>query len=93
MLAIMDHNANLERKKIGEYTQFSKASKTWVIRDRYEPKSTNWRDDIMENVTERIDNEEVKIFEDADLLDKPSVVPHNIATVSGVAEETVYTRF
>lgn len=78
-LAIIDHNSNINREKIGDKAQFSKATGSWVLKNKY-AKSTNlWKYDIMEIVEKFCTN---KNTNDINSIPKPAnevVVPDQIA--------------
>lgn len=79
MLAIFDHNSNVGREVKGEQLKFSKATKKWVIRNKYEKKSTEWRKRLL-GIIFQIANTEMTSVEGTDRYAGLGI-PRNIAPV------------
>lgn len=80
-LAIMDHNANINKEQIGDKAQFSKATGSWVLKNKYAKSSNRWKYDIMEKVEKFCTN---KNTNDINSIPKPVhevVVPDRIAQI------------
>ncbi|KAF4517081.1 hypothetical protein B566_EDAN006400, partial [Ephemera danica] len=50
VLAVLDHNSGVSRKVISQVAHYSKASKSFVLKNKYESKSNAWRENILENI-------------------------------------------
>ncbi|KAF4529227.1 hypothetical protein B566_EDAN017557 [Ephemera danica] len=78
----------------GQFKKYSKAAASWVLKNRYEPKSSAWRDDIMSKI-EFLANNPTKI-PDTSEIDKvlfPFQAPKNIApTECGSIDELSRAR-
>jgi hypothetical protein len=88
ILAIMDHNANLNRNKVFDVAQYSKASKSWILKSRKEEKSGLWRDDLMSAVYDTVVSETIHAVPLH--IDLP--VPENIAPVPRPSMEELRRR-
>lgn len=62
ILAILDHNANLNRNKACDVAQYSKASKSGILKSRKEAKSDLWRDDLMIAIYDNVVNQLLKLL-------------------------------
>jgi len=80
-LAIMDHNANINKELIGDKAQFSKATGSWVLKNKY-AKSTNiWKYDIMEKVEKFCTTKNTNDINSIPKLAHEVVVPDRIAQI------------
>lgn len=50
ILAVMDHNSNIGRAKIGTKWVYSNAKKTMVEKAKYAPKSDVWRKKLLDDI-------------------------------------------
>jgi len=96
-LAIMDHNANINKELIGDKAQFSKATGSWVLKNKY-AKSTNiWKYDIMEKVEKFCTNKNTNDINSIPKLAHEVVVPDRIAQIPKPAIEELkknkFSRF
>lgn len=93
MLAILDHNNNIGRPKVGEL-RFSKSHKKWVYAYVYQSKDNEWRKELVDNIekvaTALLKQENIPDFDNTD-------IPDNIAPMPKPALEEVknshFSRF
>lgn len=50
ILAILDHNFNIDREVVGGDVQFSKASKRWHFKNKYEKKDYSWKSSLLHEI-------------------------------------------
>jgi hypothetical protein len=48
ILAILDHNFNLNWEVVGGVVNYSKASKQWVFKNRYLEKNNSWKTEFLQ---------------------------------------------
>jgi hypothetical protein len=90
ILAILDHNANVGRDCLSESLKYSKGQKKWILKKKYETKSTGWRDALIDKIM-RLESYDVE----ADVSDN---IPQNIApipkpSIEEVRQQPRYSRF
>jgi len=54
IIAIIDHNSNLNKKKIGLYYLFTKPTGKWVTKNIYEKGTNKWRDEIINSILDHL---------------------------------------
>jgi hypothetical protein len=54
ILCILDHNHNVERILKGHHVQYSKASKQYVVRNKYQKKNIEWRIALLQTINNYI---------------------------------------
>lgn len=59
IIAIIDHNSNLNKKKIGLNYLFSKPTGKWVTKNIYEKGTNNWRDEIINTILDHLNGVEM----------------------------------
>lgn len=79
MLAILDHNNNIGRKKVRESVRYSKSQKKWVYVPVYQAKNNNWRKELVDNICTVVRGQ-VKL--DEMLYIDNIELPQNIAPIS-----------
>jgi THAP domain len=91
MLAILDHNANIGRAVTGESVRYSKATKKWVLRSKFEKKSNLWREDLLAKISDVASG--ISPLPCTQEADHPPI-PQNIAAFPKPTLETLQnTRF
>jgi len=55
----MDHNSNINQDQIGDKAQFSKATGSWVLKNKYAKSTNMWKYDIMEIVEKFCTNKNI----------------------------------
>lgn len=54
MIAILDHNHNLDKKELGEKMVYSKFAGQYVLKTKYGPSHDEWRHTIMTEVEKKM---------------------------------------
>lgn len=80
ILAIIDHNSNLNKNPIGEKVVYSKSLRKYTIKTRFEPTKSEWRRVILENLQTAIRNGVPVVCEQFTYSNKNA--PKNIAPVT-----------
>jgi len=77
IIAILDHNNNVNKKEVGEKIVFSKPASRYVIKRKYDlNKNDEWRENIMQKVHVHIKENNSTISEKFSLLAMPNnIVP------------------
>ncbi|KAF4530368.1 hypothetical protein B566_EDAN018171 [Ephemera danica] len=96
-LAVLDHNYNVGRKVTGSKVVWSKASKSYIVKNVYEKKSNQWRKDILNSVMSCLSNPEQFSESNSPAVQKlfqPYEIPANIAPVEKpVLEDLLRKKF
>ncbi|CAI6376865.1 unnamed protein product [Macrosiphum euphorbiae] len=80
ILAIIDHNSNLNKNPIGEKVVYSKSLRKYTIKTRFEPTKSEWRRVLLENIQTAIRNGVPVVCEQFTYSNKNA--PKNIAPVT-----------
>lgn len=78
ILAILDHNSNVNKTMIGDKMVYSKPLGRYTMKNRYTSTTNNWRAEIMQNVKEKAKKSLICQNQDEQLL---IPVPKNIVSI------------
>jgi hypothetical protein len=53
MIAILDHNQNINKKELGDKMVYSKPAGLYVLKTKYEPSNDDWRHTIMSEIKKK----------------------------------------
>jgi hypothetical protein len=95
ILAILDHNANVSRKIIGQSTVYSKAKKCYVLKNKYEYKCNMWKEELVQRILNFVyEPNSVPYNPEIDKLLFPFEIPERMVEVSKpTSDEILKKRF
>lgn len=76
IIAIIDHNSNLNKEKIGLNYLFSKLTGKWVTKNKYVKGKNYWRDEIINSILDHVNG--------ADII-SPLKIPKNVILPKNIA--------
>ncbi|KAJ8879160.1 hypothetical protein PR048_019766 [Dryococelus australis] len=80
IIAVLDHNWNINKDRVGVRTQFSKSSRSWVIRNKYQVSNDGYKKEIMRIIRNLLESGSRRISAEPEVLDLS--LPKNIAPTS-----------
>lgn len=94
ILAIIDHNSNLNKKVVSEVQAFSKQATNWIIKKRYAKQSIVWRVDIINQVINYVLDPSVMppLNPKYEVLFQPYPLPANAAPVQKPSREEAFAN-
>jgi hypothetical protein len=75
VIAIMDHNWNVNKEKVGEKYMFSKSSGAWVVKNKFQRSNEEWKFNLIQIIKTKLNTIESSKHGDFRSAIKPKIWP------------------